>query len=95
MSINHLINYESTERILNALLNGAEDISSASSETKYLTTRISNQIVGLRKSGIKIETKTVKVPSSNKFYGRYVLVKDKENIENAISLLEELENRRK
>lgn len=94
MSINHLINYESTQRILIALLEGAEDITSASSETKYLTTRISNQIVGLRKSGIDIETKTVKVPNKNKFYGRYVLVKDKENIENAISLLEELENRR-
>ena len=93
MSINQLVNYEATQRILRALLNGDEDISSAASEWKFLTTRITNQISALRKSGIDIETKTAKVPDSNKYYGRYVLVQDEENINRAIALLEEIEEK--
>lgn len=93
MTLEYIQNYESSQRILKALLDGDEDISSSSSEWKYLTTRITNQIGALRKSGIEIETKTVKVPDSKKYYGRYVLVQDDENIEKAILLLEKLEEK--
>ncbi len=91
MDLEHIVNYESCQRILKALLNGDEDISSSSSEFRFLTTRITNQISSLRKSGIEIETKTVKVPDSRKYYGRYVLVQDEQNIERAVLLLEKLE----
>lgn len=91
MDLEHIVNYESCQRILKALLNGDEDISSSSSEFRFLTTRITNQISSLRKSGIDIETKTVKVPDSRKYYGRYVLVQDEQNIERAVLLLEKLE----
>ena len=93
MTLEYIQNCESSQRILKALLDGDEDISSSSSELKYLTTRITNQISALRKSGIKIDTKTVKVPDSKKHYGRYVLVQDDKNIENAILLLEKLEEK--
>ncbi len=93
ISLEHIINIESSQRILKALLEGDEDISSSSSEWKYLTTRITNQISSLRKSGIEIETKTVKVPDSKKYYGRYVLVQNDKNIEKAILLLEKLEGK--
>jgi len=76
MSLEHIINYEATSKILKALLNNEEDISSSSSEFRFLTTRITNQISSLRKSGIDIETKTVKVPDSKKYYGRYILVQN-------------------
>ena len=93
MTLEHIQNYESCQRITKALLEGDEDLSSNSSEWKYLTTRITNQISSLRKSGIDIETKTVKVPDSRKHYGRYVLVQDDKNIEKAILLLEKLEEK--
>lgn len=93
MTLEHIINHESSQRILKALLDGEEDISSSSSEWRYLTTRITNQISALRKSGIDIETKTVKVPDSRKYYGRYVLAQDKQNIERAVLLLEKLEEK--
>lgn len=93
MTLEYIQNYESSQRILKALLDGEEDISSSSSEWKYLTTRITNQISALRKSGIDIETKTVKVPDSRKYYRRYVLVQDQQNIERAILLLEKLEEK--
>ena len=93
MTLEYIQNYESSQRILKALLDGEEDISSSSSEWKYLTTRITNQISSLRKSGIDIDTKTVKVPDSRKYYGRYVLVQDDKNIERAILLLEKLEEK--
>lgn len=91
MSLEHIINYEATSRILKALLNNEEDISSSSSEFRFLTTRITNQISSLRKSGIDIETKTVKVSDSKKYYGRYELVKEESNINNAVLLLEQIE----
>ena len=93
MTLEHIQNYESSQRILKALLDGEEDISSSSSEWRYLTTRITNQISALRKSGIDIETKTVKVPDSRKYYGRYVLAQDEQNIERAVLLLEKLEEK--
>ncbi len=93
MTLEHIINHESSQRILKALLNGDEDISSSVSEWKFLTTRITNQISALRKSGIDIDTKTVKVPDSRKYYGRYVLVQDEQNIERAVLLLEKLEEK--
>lgn len=93
MSINQLVNYEATQRILNALLSDDKDISSAASDWKFLTTRITNQICALRKIGINIETITVKVPDSNKYYGRYSLIKEEENIKKAIALLEEIEEK--
>ena len=58
MSIEQLVNYEASQRILKALLNGDEDVSCVASEWKFLTTRITNQISALRKSGIDIETKS-------------------------------------
>ena len=93
MTLEHIINHESSQRILKALLDGEEDISSSSSEWKYLTTRITNQISALRKSGIDIETKTVKVPDSRKYYGRYVLVQVVQYIVRAVLLLEKLEEK--
>ena len=93
MTLEHIINHESSQRILKALLDGEEDISSSSSEWRYLTTRITNQISALRKSGVDIETKTVKVPDSRKYYGRYVLAQDEQNIERAVLLLEKLEEK--
>ena len=93
MTLEHIINHESSQRILKALLDGEEDISSSSSEWRYLTTRITNQISALRKSEIDIDTKTVKVPDSRKYYGRYVLDKDEQKIERAVLLLEKLEEK--
>ena len=93
MTLEYIQNYESSQRILKALLGGDNDISSCSSERKFLTTRITNQISALRKSGIDIETRTVKVPDSKKHYGRYVLAQDDRNIEKAILLLEKLEEK--
>ena len=84
MSIEQLVNYEASQRILKALLNGDEDVSCVASEWKFLTTRITNQISALRKSGIDIETKIVKMPDSNKHYGRYILVQDENNIKYSI-----------
>ena len=91
MTLEYIQNYESSQRILKALLEGDDDISSSSSERKFLTTRITNQISALRKSGIDIETKTVKTPDTNKYYGRYALVQDEDNINRAIALLEKIE----
>ena len=93
MTLEKIVNYESSQRILKALLDGEEEVSSVSSEWKYLTTRITNQISSLRKSGIDIDTKTVKIPESKKHYGKYVLVQDDKNIEKAILLLEKLEEK--
>lgn len=93
MELQSINNYESCQRILKALLDGDEYISSSASEFKFLTTRITNQISSLRKNGIDIETKTVKVPDSKKYYGRYVLVQDEKNVKNAIVLLEKIEDK--
>ena len=93
MSIEQFANYEATIRILKALLNCDEDISCVASEWKFLTTKITNQISALRKSGIDIETKTVKIPDTNKYYGRYTLIQDEDNINRAISLLEKIEEK--
>lgn len=93
IALEYIINYESTALILKALLNNDPDICSKDSEVKYLTTRITNQISGLRATGIEIETKIVKVPNSKKHYGRYVLEQKENNISKAIFLLEMLEEK--
>ena len=93
MNIEQFANYEATIRILKALLNCDEDISCVASEWKFLTTKITNQISALRKSGIDIETKIVKMPDSNKRYGRYILVQDENNINRTITLLEKIEEK--
>lgn len=91
MTLKHIVNYESTQIILIALLNKRDDISSSSSEWKFLTTRIANQISGLRKTGIDIKTKSEKIPNSNKHYGRYILVQNEDNIKRVNLLIEMLE----
>ncbi len=93
MSLEYIINYESTARILKALLNNEPDICSRDSEYKYLTTRITNQISGLRASGIEIKTVVVKIPGTKKHYGRYVLEQDENNVSKAIFLLEMIEEK--
>lgn len=93
VSLNHIINYESTALILKALLNNEQDICSKDSEIKYLTTRITNQISGLRNSGIEIETKIVKVPDTKKYYGRYILSQNENNVKKTILLLEMIEEK--
>lgn len=93
MSIEQLVNYEATLRILKALLNCDDDISCVASEWKFLTTRITNQISALRKSGIDIETKIVKMPDSNKYYGKYILIQEEDNIRRALALLEKMEEK--
>ncbi len=90
MTLEYIVNYESTERILKALLDDRDDISSISSEWKYLTTRIANQISALRKTGIEIETRNVKIPNSKKYYGRYLLIQNENNIKRVNLLLEML-----
>jgi len=91
MNLEHITGREATARILKALLDNEEDISSSSSESRFLTTRITNQINGLRNSGIEIKTITVNVPGTKKYYGRYELIKEEENITNAVLLLEQIE----
>ena len=91
INLSNVYNYEATHRVLKALLEDHKDISSKDSETRFLTTRITNVINGLRNSGIDIETKTVKIEKTKKHYGRYVLVQDDENIKRAILLLEKIE----
>ncbi len=91
IDISSVINYESSSLILKALLNNDDDISMNNSVIRFLTTRITNVINGLRNSEINISTKTVKIPNSKKHYGRYVLVQDDKNIKNAILLLEKIE----
>lgn len=93
MTLDNIINYESTALILKGLLDNDPDMCSKNSEVKYLTTRIANQIGGLRSTGIEIETKIVKVSSSKKHYGRYVLTQTEGNISAAIFLLEMIEEK--
>lgn len=91
MNLECIRNYESSLKVGDSLLNNDKDISSRNSESRFLTSRISNVILGLRNSGIEIDTKTVKIPGTKKHYGRYVLVQKEENIKKLILLLEQLE----
>jgi transcription initiation factor IIE alpha subunit len=77
----------STILILQALINGADDIT-ANNGLKYHTTRVSNIIVKLRDSGLLIET--VRVDTNNSWYGRYTLVNTKENRLKAIETLKSI-----
>jgi uncharacterized protein YxjI len=69
---------QSTLLILKALLEDSDEIT-ALNGGKFLTTRVSNCIVWLRKNDIKIDTIRVKT-NSNKWYGKYKLVQSTENI---------------
>ena len=75
--------------ILEALLRGDHDVA-ALNGMKYLTTRITNHIVELRKLGIDIDTRTVK--TENAHYGLYFLDGTEENIKRAYEILETLQD---
>jgi len=74
--------------IIEALLRRDNDIT-ALNGMKFLTTRITNHIVELRKNGLEIETKTIKTDDT--YYGKYQLVQSKDNIEKAYALLEDIQ----
>lgn len=72
--------------ILKALLN-SERVT-ANDGFKYLTTRVSNSILKLRKLGLKIDNKYLK-SSRNKVYANYVLNQDEINLAKASKILEQ------
>ena len=76
---------QSTLLILKALLEDNDEIT-ALNGGKFLTTRVSNCIVWLRKNDIKIDTQRVKTDSA-KWYGKYKLIKSVENIAKAKKIL--------
>ena len=81
---------ESLIATLNGLLNNADDIT-ALNGGKYLTTRLSNNIVELRRQGLLIENERIRV-SKRKFYDKYKLTNLPSNREKAKRLLHYYEN---
>ena len=81
---------ESLTATLKGLIQGADDIT-ALNGGKYLTTRLSNNIVELRSQGIAINTERVKLPNK-KYYGIYKLANSKANKDRAKKLLKAYEN---
>lgn len=80
---------ESSSLILKALLRGDNNITALNGGS-YLTTRVTNHINGLRDTGVKIETETIRT-DSKKWYGRYKLFQTEENIKKATEILEQIE----
>jgi len=79
----------SSSLVLKALLRGDDDIT-ALNGGRYLTTRITNIINGLRDAGVQIETETIRT-DSKKWYGRYKLIQTEQNIRKATEILEQIE----
>ncbi|PHS33704.1 MAG: hypothetical protein COA92_04165 [Sulfurovum sp.] len=75
--------------IVEALLRGDSDVT-ALNGMKFLTTRITNHIVELRKMELDIETKIIKTKNSS--YGAYYLKGREENISRAYEILEALQD---
>ncbi|MDA3062836.1 MULTISPECIES: helix-turn-helix domain-containing protein [unclassified Campylobacter] len=84
---------ESLIATLQGLINNADDIT-ALNGGKYLTTRISNNIVELRDKGITIITERIEL-ANKKHYGRYKLAKSKDNLVRAKRLLKAYSNMQK
>lgn len=81
---------ESLALTIKGLLNG-ESVTALNSG-KYLSTRISNNIVELRQKGLEIITNRIKL-DNGKHYGAYILVDTPLNIEKAVQLIEYYQNR--
>ena len=79
-------NIEAAEKVILGLLAGANDLS-ALNRGAYLTTRLPNIILDLRRAGLEIETELQKT-CNNKPFGIYRLVNSKENYKKAHELLE-------
>lgn len=77
----------SKKLIIEALLRGDNDVT-ALNGMRFLTTRITNHITELRKSGLEIETKIIK--TNHACYGAYYLIQIEENIALAYKMLENL-----
>ncbi len=80
----------SRKLIIESLLRCDNDIT-ALNGMKFLTTRVSNHIVELRKIGLKIETKFIKTEYTH--YGMYYLTNTEVNIAKAYDILESLEDK--
>jgi hypothetical protein len=79
----------SKKLIIEALIRGDNDVT-ALNGMKFLTTRVANHIVELRKEGLEISTETVK--TKNSWYGVYKLECNEKNILRAYQLLETLQD---
>ena len=84
---------ESLTATLKGLINNADDIT-ALNGGKYLTTRLSNNIVELRSKGIAIITERIEL-ANKKHYGRYKLARSKDNLDRAKQLLQAYSNMQK
>ena len=81
---------EATIEVLKALCEGKEVTEVKGIEFK--TTRVSNEIVYIRNT-LNIQVNTVRVNLENrKWYGRYELVRDKDNLAKAKEVLQRLQN---
>jgi len=78
----------SSSLVLKALLR--DDDITALNGGRYLTTRITNTINGLRDAGVQIKTEIIRT-DSKKWYGRYKLVQTEQNIRKATEILEQIE----
>lgn len=84
-------NIEAAREVLLGLIKGNDDITALKSG-KYLTTRITNIIMDLRDTGLKIETKMVKSRTGKRF-GVYKLESGDDNYKKAYEVLEIIEGR--
>lgn len=82
---------EATALVVKALIDEDKNIT-ALNGGRFLTTRVSNHIVELRKEGLEIETQILKT-ESGKRYGRYELIQTDRNFKLAIELLEKIEHK--